>query len=83
VLDSDHVILETIKKDESGDAWIVRVYEYKQCRSAAVRLTFIRPILRAVECNLVEEGEQPVAHDGPCLSFPIQPYEIKTFKVWL
>jgi alpha-mannosidase len=83
VLDSDHVILETIKKDESGDAWIVRVYEYKQCRSAAVRLTFNRPILRAVECNLVEEGEQHVAHDGPCLSFPIQPYEIKTFKVWL
>ena len=82
MLDSDHVILETVKKAEDEDAWIVRVYESKQYRSSSVRLTFAQPIRKAVECNLVEEQEQPVRYEGSEIIFPIIPYEIKTFKVW-
>jgi len=80
--DDDHVVLETIKQAEDGDGWIVRLYESRRCRSANVRLTFGRPLRRAVECNLVEEGEEPVAFEGQTLTFAIAPYEIKTFRVW-
>jgi len=80
--DADHVIIETVKKAEEGEAWIVRVYEYKQCRSSAVHLQFGRPIRQAAECNLVEEEDQPAAFDEDTIIFGINPFEIKTFKVW-
>jgi len=81
-LDAGHVILETVKKAEEGDAWIVRVYESQQCTNPAVRLSFGRPLRKVVECNLVEEGEDPVGCRDNQVIFPISPYEIKTFKVW-
>jgi alpha-mannosidase len=81
-LDADHVILETVKPADTGDAVVFRVYEYQQRRSAAVTLSLGRPVARAVECNLMEDGETPVAHDAAGLRFAIAPFEIKTFKVW-
>ncbi len=79
---ADHVVLKTVKQAEDGDGWVVRLYESHQYRNREVRLTFGRPVRRAVECNLVEEGEAPVACAGQSLSFAIAPYEIKTFRVW-
>jgi alpha-mannosidase len=76
------VVIETIKQAEQDGAWIVRVYENQQARHPAARLDLLRPIARAVETNLVEEGDEPVQHAGRTLTFPIQPFEIKTFKVW-
>lgn len=86
--DADHVILETLKRAEYEDApgttaWIVRVYETRQFRNPAVRLHFGLPIHRAVECNLMEKQETPVAIEGDTLIFAIAPYEIKTFMVWM
>ncbi len=80
--DCDHVVVDTIKQAEEDAAWVVRVYECKQYRAEAVHLSLGQPIARAVETNLVEEDEQPVAHSGRRLTFSIQPFEIKTFKVW-
>jgi alpha-mannosidase len=77
-----HVVLETVKQAEDGDGWVVRLYESRQYRNGAVGLTFGRRLRRAVECNLVEEGEEPVAFAGQTLTFAIAPYEIKTFRVW-
>jgi alpha-mannosidase len=79
---SHEVIVETIKRAEDGDGWIVRVYEAQHSRHSRVELAFGQPITRAVECNLVEEGEESVEVDGNKLYFPIAPYEIKTFRVW-
>jgi alpha-mannosidase len=81
-VDAPHVVLETVKQAEDGDGWIVRLYESRQYRNPAVRLTFGRPLRRAVECNLVEEDEQPAAYEGSTLTFGIAPFEIKTFRVW-
>jgi alpha-mannosidase len=81
-LDVEHVLLDTVKPAEEGEATIFRVYEYQQSRSAAVTLTLGRPITRAVECNLMEAGETPVAHNSSSLRFAIAPFEVKTFKVW-
>ena len=80
-LRTDHVILETVKKAEEEDAWIVRVYEYKQRHNKAVHLDFHSAIRSAVECNLIEENETDVSFQDTCLTFSIKPYEIKTFKI--
>jgi alpha-mannosidase len=40
------------------------------------------PIRNAVECNLIEEDAKPANWQGNKLSFAIDPFEIKTFKVW-
>jgi alpha-mannosidase len=81
-LECDHVIVETVKKAEDGDAWIVRLYENQQRRSKHVRLSFDLPLLHALECNLVEEDENVCEYDENSISFDILPFEIKTFKVW-
>lgn len=81
-VEPDHVILETVKRAEDGGAWIVRLYEYKQCRSSSVAVRFGQAIRRAVECNLMEVEEAEAAHRGEELRFGIAPYEIKTFKIW-
>jgi alpha-mannosidase len=81
-VDTDHVVLETVKKAEDDNAWIVRVYECKQYRSNAVIITFGQPIRKAVECNLLEEDETPAAYQDHRLMFAVKPFEIKTFKIW-
>ncbi len=81
-VDAANVIIETVKKAEQGEAWILRLYENEQSRLADVHLRFGRPLLRAAECNLVEEEETPVFFNENSLTFSIAPYEIKTFKVW-
>ena len=81
-VDPDNVVIETVKKAEDDDAWIVRVYECKQYRSNTVTITLGQTINRAVECNLLEEEENPVTYQGNQLRFAIKPFEIKTFKIW-
>ena len=81
-VDTDHVFLETVKKAEDENAWIVRLYECKQYRSNAVTITFGHQIQKAVECNLIEEDQDPVTYQGNQLTFPVKPFEIKTFKIW-
>jgi alpha-mannosidase len=82
VVDCDHVILETLKKAEDDDAWIVRLYEYKQFRNERVQLQFWRDIKQAVEVDLMEEHEEPVEFDANQITFSMRPYEIKSIKVW-
>jgi alpha-mannosidase len=79
---SEHVMLETVKKAEDGEAWVIRLYEFKQSRSRSVDVEFEKLLLNAVECNLMEEEEQPVRWEGNRITFPTGPYEVKTFKVW-
>ena len=81
-VDTDHVILETVKKAEDENAWIVRVYECKQYRSNAVMINFGKPIRKAVEWNLLEDDEAPITYQGHQLTFAIKLFEIKTFKIW-
>jgi len=81
-VDCDHVILETVKMAEDDDAWIVRLYEYKQFRNERVQLQFWRDIKQAVEVDLMEEHEEPVEFDANQITFSMRPYEIKSIKVW-
>jgi alpha-mannosidase len=81
-VDTDHVILETVKKAEDENAWIVWVYECKQNRSNAVTIASGKPVRKAAECNLLEEDQRPITQQGHQLIFPIKPFEIKSFKIW-
>jgi alpha-mannosidase len=81
-VDTDHVMIETVKRAEDGDGWIVRMYEYQQSRNNTITITFGRPLARAVECNLLEEEMALVTFDRQHIMCAVKPYEIKTFKVW-
>jgi alpha-mannosidase len=81
-LDIDNAMIETVKKAEDGDAWVVRVYEYKQYRNPQAVLSFFNNVERAVECNLIEADEKVVNVEDNRITFELTPYEIKTFKVW-
>ena len=78
--EQDNVIIDTLKRAEDGDGWILRVFEAKQCRGLC-SLTFGRPLARALECDLLEEHPRPAEFAGKRLSFHLSPYEVKTFRL--
>ncbi len=80
---NDHVILDTIKKAESEDAYIVRLFEYKNMPENRIQLTFNMPVRKVVETNLVEEYIHDVELYNSDICFSIGCYEIKTFKVYV
>jgi len=79
-VDVDHVILNTVKRCEDSDEIVVRLYEAHGTRGP-VTVTFANPIKRAVECDLMEENEQPVEWNKYSIRFYAKPFEIRTFKV--
>jgi alpha-mannosidase len=81
-VDCAHVIVETVKPAEDGDGLIVRLYEAHNQRGYGM-LTFISPLLSVQECNLLEEKIQDVRCQGNTLSFQVNPFEIKTYRIHL
>jgi alpha-mannosidase len=81
-VDSDHVILETLKQAEDEPAWILRLYEYKQYRNDNVQLRFWHPVKKVVVVDLLERDLQPLKTINDSVSISMRPYEIKTLKVW-
>lgn len=75
-----NVVVETVKKAETGNAVIVRLYEAGNTRGQTT-LTFDRKIAQATECNLVEEGDTPVKTRRNSVIVPIAPFEIKTLRI--
>lgn len=80
--DCGHVLLDTVKRSEDGQALIVRLYEYKNIKENGVRLHFGIPAVRVCECDLCEENEKEILADRASVSFDIDCYEIKTFKIY-
>ncbi|MGC9041420.1 MAG: alpha-mannosidase [Roseiflexus sp.] len=81
-VDSDHVIVETIKTADDGDGLIVRMYEAHNQRGQ-VRLEFGQPVESAVEVDLLERETGPVTVDGRTVRCNVRPFEIKTIRVRL
>jgi alpha-mannosidase len=81
-VDCTHVILETVKPAEDGHGLIVRLYEAHNQRGRGT-LTFATSILSAQECDLLEELIDDISYQGNTLSFQVNPFEIKTFRVHL
>lgn len=78
--DNKNIIVETIKKAEDSDAWILRVYEYMQCRGE-VTLHFGKQPQHVYECDLMENELWEISVQNEAVTCEITPYEIKTLKV--
>ena len=82
-VDCDHVYIDTVKKAEEEDAYIVRLYEFKNMAEKRVVIRCAFPIKRVVETNLVERELGEISFDGQGFEFDIAGFEIKTFKLYL
>ncbi len=80
-LNSNHVVIDTIKKAEDEEAYIIRLFEYKNCKDNNVTLKFNIEIKSIVETNLCEEEIQEIELNKNEINFNIGCYEIKTFKI--
>ncbi|MDR6551693.1 glycosyl hydrolase-related protein [Paenibacillus qinlingensis] len=70
------------KKAEQGDAYVVR-FQNLHDTCLAVRLPFTETIANVRECDLVERTlETKVEFGSDYLAVTLNPYEIKTMKLW-
>ena len=79
-VNKDNCIVEVVKKAETGDGVIVRLYEYKNMREK-VEVSFCSEIESVYECDLLENPIGVIESDINKINFEIKPYEIKTFLV--
>lgn len=79
-LDTDTVIIETVKMSEDGQGIIIRCYEAYGQRSEAT-LSFNFPVESCIEINLLEEKEKEYVIRNNAISFSVRPFEIKSFKL--
>jgi alpha-mannosidase len=78
--DSDHVIIESVKKAEDSDDIVVRLYE-SSAQRGDVQIIFSGVIKAVWESNMLEKEKQPLKHEKHTVTFPVKPYEIKTLMV--
>ena len=80
-LSGENVVLSAVKACPGGI--ILRLYEAegRQVRQASLELTW--PVQKAYEVNLIEQevGVVQVDNPGNRLTFDLNPFEIKTFKI--
>ncbi|WP_310499788.1 alpha-mannosidase [Paenibacillus qinlingensis] len=80
--DGENVIVDTIKKAEDSDAWIVRCYEFGNKRGT-VNFRSGFNIAKVEEVNLMEREEQAISHSDIAFTACFNPYELKTFRIFL
>ena len=73
-------IVETVKRAEDGDGWIVRMYECDNAKTPAV-FTWNRAVASVEECNCIEEKVCDMAAADGQVKFVIKPLEIKSFRI--
>lgn len=79
-VDSDNVTLETVKKAETRDALVMRVFEHTNRRVTAT-IRFGVPVKSVQLVNLMEEGGEPVKLDGNAVTLSLKPFEIVTLLI--
>jgi alpha-mannosidase len=75
------LVLDTIKRAEDGDGFIVRLYEPYGKRGSA-RLTIGVPAEFATPCNLLEDStEAPVALNDGSIELSYRPFQILSLRI--
>jgi len=77
---SRNVSIETVKKAESGDSCIVRIYEFENTRTNAV-IKLLGKAAKVFETDCLENRVKEVAENTTEFTFEIKPFEIKTFEL--
>ncbi len=78
-----NVLIKALKKAESSDEYVVRVYETKGDKEQQATLTFAGEILSACEADGTEKEIGKASFAGKELKVALQRYSVKTFKVRL
>ncbi|MFD0678730.1 MULTISPECIES: alpha-mannosidase [unclassified Paenibacillus] len=78
----DHVMIDSIKKAEDSDSWIVRCYEYAGKRGHVMFHTHYS-IVEAAEVNLAELEAEAMNHEANEIGAYFNPFELKTFRLTL
>ncbi|MBQ2702018.1 MAG: alpha-mannosidase, partial [Clostridia bacterium] len=78
--DSEHIVIDTVKKAENGDGYIVRMYETKNTRTD-FSLRFGIPLNVAYLCDLQENELEKVPVDIRTVRLTAKPFEILTLKI--
>ncbi len=79
-VDTDHVVLDTIKKAEDDNAIVIRLYEaYNRRGPVGIRAGF--PIQSAAECDLMEKNPTELNLEENEMRMEMAPFEIKTVKI--
>jgi len=73
------VVLEVLKMAEKESARVIRLVERRGCETVAT-VTLADKTAQLVETDLLEWNEIN-ALGGPSVSIPMQPFEIRTFKI--
>ncbi|MEM6530509.1 MAG: glycoside hydrolase family 38 C-terminal domain-containing protein, partial [Chloroflexota bacterium] len=78
--DADNVSIEAVKRSEDGKRLIIRLVERYNQRTHTV-LRFHKPITRVSMCDLMENEEAVLAHDGNTVEITLKPCEIATLAL--
>lgn len=76
-VDHLHVIVETVKRAEADDGWVVRLYEASG-GSARARLEFGWPVQHVELTDLMEERVEALRVKANKVELDFRPFEIKT-----
>jgi alpha-mannosidase len=79
-VDNKNVIIEAVKKAESGEGYIIRAYESGNTRGEAV-LCFARNLKSVSQCSMLETEEESLEPLQNTVKARFKPFEIKTLKV--
>jgi len=79
-MDADNVVLDALKKPETGNGWIFRFYE-AHGTEAGVECELWGDIRQAVETDFLEHEQGPVEWKGKKLHLKFSPFETKTVRV--
>ena len=79
-VDNENIIVDTFKRAEDGEGYIVRLYEANGNRGN-VTLSFAYALTDAAEVDLIEENPAEADWSGKTITCGFTPYEIKTFRV--
>ena len=73
-------MLETVKKAESCESVVLRMYEFESKRTKAV-ITLEQPIAKIFELDCLENRKTLIASDAHQFTITLLPYEIKTLEL--
>lgn len=79
--DNRNVLIKALKKAESSDEYMVRVYEAAGKRAQKASIVFADDLVAAVEADGTEKTIGKAAFSGNRLEVSVNPNSIKTYKV--
>lgn len=79
-VEHDSLVLDTMKKAEDGNGYILRLYESAGRGGNAV-LRFAKPIKALYTCDMMEQGDEPAAFEGSSFTLETTPYCIHTYRI--